>query len=170
MLKRWVGPLAAIATALVLISPGAAQADFDREVCVDVDGQITGITAVGPGLVAVEGWARPRAATPWACDTAAKLTAHAGPFDVEYWYAGATTGSAAVVAPDGQFTVGLTAGRGTLAVCLETTDGRPLNCYQVTVQGGDAASGETVGTPIIGGRISVHQGEIPKPPPCGHCM
>lgn len=172
VLKRWVGCVVAGAAALVMVSPAGARADFDRVVCPDVNGRITGMTGVGPGLVAVEGWLKPRTVDPATCDAQATLTAYAGVGNAGYWTTDGETGKAAVQAQDGRYTWGLNVGTRTFAVCLEAVDGRPIDCYQVTVPGGDDATrGPAVGTPIVAGRINVHGVPVPPPPPgCGHCM
>ncbi len=151
-----------------MAGPGAAHADLDRTVCTDVTGQITGITAVGPGLVAVDGSVTPRGAGTATCDAAAKLIAHSlGDGDADYWYTNGERGAADVRTQDGQFTTGLNTDWATYAVCLETNDGSPLDCYRVTVE---PNRDWTPQTPVVGGRISLHRGRFQAPPPCGHCM
>jgi hypothetical protein len=168
---RWIGYVAAVGTVLVMTGPAPAHADFERGVCTDFEGQITEITAAGPGLVAVEGSGSRWYSDPATCDVEARLVAYAGVGDTEDWLPDGKKGMADVRTPDNRFAVGLDAAAGTFAVCLENVDGRPLDCYQVTVASGRDASGlDTAGVPVVAGRISVHRGWTPSPPPCGHCM
>ena len=170
MLKHWIGS-AALAAALVVASPVAAEADFDQVPCANLDGQLTGVTPLGPGVLAVEGRVGPRTTDPASCRTTARLTAYAGGANAEGdWYTTEETGSAAIDPQDGQFSGGLRTAPGTFAVCLEDSTGTPLDCYGVTVPGSADAPRGPAGMPSVTGRIRRHQGPMPSPPPCGHCM
>lgn len=178
---RWIGT-AAVAAALLTATPGAAHADFDRAVCEDLQGQITTITPVGPGAVAVEGWTQPGPTDSLACDPKAMLFGYVGTGQEspEYWHKLYVMGMAGVHPQDGQFATGLGLDVYNSAVCLEDTKGRPLDCFEVRVPDVHDGHGPAqADTPEVVGRISVHRGQgepwkenpdDPPPPPCGHCM
>ena len=172
MLKRWIGPVAAAATALVMVSPATARADFDEVACMAVTGETTSIAAAGPGLVAVDGRIKPRDGDVGTCDAAATLIVFAeqrGGSDPGY--SRRVLGRTTVPGQDGFFAQALAVSSATYAICL-TGDGAGLiDCQQVTVPGLRGPSGEApVGVPIVGGRINVSELVSPSPPPCGHCM
>ena len=171
VLKRWIGPVAAAAAMLVMVSPAVARADFDEVACTDVTGEITSATGVGPGLVAVEGSVRPRAADVGTCDATATLTVFAVQTANDSPYSRRELGRTTVHGQDGHFAQPVSTGPATFAICLSGTDRYLIDCYQVTVRSGRDAAGEAdVGTPIVNGRIDVYTVQPPSPPPCGHCM
>lgn len=173
---RWIGAAAMLAALAVVAAPTAVQAT-EPAACKNLQGRIAGITAVGPGQVAVTGFAQPGADDDPGCDARAHLYAYNGRGNMEFWYKSSILGHSEVQPSGGAFAGNVTMLMGNWAVCLEDSLRRPLDCVSVLHPGARDQTGTwRPAAPIVRGWINVHLGQAPSGPghrplpECGHCM